>query len=214
MQYFLNSEGSVIIRTVIIAIKENKDFLTRVDGEIGDGDHGINMNKGFTMAGEQINESHNFSDAANILSQVLMMEIGGSMGPLYGTFFKKFFRETKDHEKITGEVFLNMLESALKGVKEMGQAEVGDKTMIDTLSPAVTGFRDALEMNLSFEDSLNKCTQAGEKGRDSTKEMIARIGRSARLGERSRGVLDAGAVSCCIILESMNRSVISILKTD
>lgn len=214
MQYFLNSEGSVIIRTVIIAIKENKDYLTRVDGEIGDGDHGINMNKGFTMAGEQIKESHNFSDAANILSQVLMMEIGGSMGPLYGTFFKKFFRETKDHEKITGEVFLNMLESALKGVKEMGQAEVGDKTMIDTLSPAVTGFRDALEMNLSFEDSLNKCTQAGEKGRDSTKEMIARIGRSARLGERSRGVLDAGAVSCCIILESMNKSVISILKTD
>lgn len=214
MQYFLNSEGSVIIRTVIIAIKENKDYLTRVDGEIGDGDHGINMNKGFTMAGEQIKESHNFSDAANILSQVLMMEIGGSMGPLYGTFFKKFFRETKDHEKITGEVFLNMLESALKGVKEMGQAEVGDKTMIDTLSPAVTGFRDALEMNLSFEDSLNKCTQAGEAGRDSTKEMIARIGRSARLGERSRGVLDAGAVSCCIILESMNKSVISILKTD
>lgn len=214
MQYFLNSEGSVIIRNVIIAIKENKDYLTRVDGEIGDGDHGINMNKGFTMAGEQINESHNFSDAANILSQVLMMEIGGSMGPLYGTFFKKFLRETKDHEKITGEVFLNMLESALKGVKEMGQAEVGDKTMIDTLSPAVTGFRDALEMNLSFEDSLNKCTQAGEAGRDSTKEMIARIGRSARLGERSRGVLDAGAVSCYIILESLTKSIIGIMKTD
>jgi dihydroxyacetone kinase-like protein len=214
MQYFLNRDGSVIIRTVIIAIKENKDYLTRVDGEIGDGDHGINMNKGFTMAGEQINESHNFSEAANILSQVLMLEIGGSMGPLYGTFFKKFFRETKGHEKITGEVFLNMLESALKGVKEMGQAEVGDKTMIDTLSPAVTGFRDALDMNLSFEDSLNKCTQAGETGRDSTKEMIARIGRSARLGERSRGVLDAGAVSCCIILESMNKSVISLIRTD
>lgn len=214
MQYFLNSEGSGIIKDVIKAIKQNKDYLTQIDGEIGDGDHGINMNKGFTMAGEQINESHNFSDAANMLSQVLMMEIGGSMGPLYGTFFKKFFRETKVHEKITGEIFLNMLESALKGVKEMGQAEVGDKTMIDTLSPAVTGFRDAIEMKLSFEDSLNKCIDGGRAGRDSTKQMVARIGRSARLGERSIGVLDAGAVSCFIILETMNRSIISILKID
>ena len=214
MQYILNAEGSIIIIEIIKAIKLNKDYLTQIDGEIGDGDHGINMNKGFTMAGEQINESHNFSEAAKILSHVLMMEIGGSMGPLYGTFFKTFFRETKEIEKINSTVFLKMLESSLNGVKEMGNAEVGDKTMIDTLSPAVAGFKDAIEHNLSFQNSLIRLVEAAEKGRDSTKDMIAKIGRSARLGERSKGVLDAGAVSCYIILESMSKSIINLLKTD
>jgi dihydroxyacetone kinase-like protein len=214
MQYFLNSEGSVIIRNIINAIRLNKDYLSKIDGEIGDGDHGINMNKGFTMAGEQIEENHSFSDGAKILGNVLIMEIGGSMGPLYGTLFKRFFKETKENDKITADIILKMLESALNGVKEMGNAEVGDKTMIDTLSPAVTGLKDAISKKLSFEDSLNKCIDSAREGRDSTKDMIARIGRSSRLGERSKGVLDAGAVSCYIILESMNKSIISILKTD
>jgi len=214
MQYFLNSEGSVIIIEIINAIKLNKDYLTKIDGEIGDGDHGINMNKGFTMAGEQIDNNQSFSNAAKILSNVLMMEIGGSMGPLYGTLFKRFFKETKEVEKITAEVVLKMLESALNGVKEMGNAEVGDKTMIDTLSPAVAGFKAAFEKKLSFEDSLSQCMESARKGRDSTKEMMARIGRSARLGERSRGVLDAGAVSSYIILESMSISVKRLLKAE
>jgi phosphoenolpyruvate---glycerone phosphotransferase subunit DhaL len=214
MQYFLNSEVSVIISDIIREIRLNKDYLTRIDGEIGDGDHGINMNKGFTMASELINDTHNFSDSAKILSHVLMMEIGGSMGPLYGTFFKNFFRETKEKEKITAPVFLCMLESSLKGVREMGLAEVGDKTMIDALAPAVKGFKESTGKGLDFCESLLNCVEAARVGRDSTKDMIARIGRSARLGERSRGVLDAGAVSCFIILESISKSVISILKTD
>lgn len=214
MEYFLNSEGSVIIRDVIGEITSNKDYLSKIDGEIGDGDHGINMNKGFSMAGERINESHSFSEAAKTLGNVLMMEIGGSMGPLYGTMFKSFFRETKDQDRITAEIILKMLESALDGVKEIGNAEVGDKTMIDTLAPAVSAMRAATISNCSFRDSLMKSLEAGREGRDSTKDMVARIGRSARLGERSRGVLDAGAVSCCIIIESMTESISAILKDD
>ena len=214
MQYFVNSQGSVIIREIIKAIRLNKDYLSKIDGEIGDGDHGINMNKGFGMADERINDSNSFSEAARILAQVLMMEIGGSMGPLYGTLFKTLFRETRDIENINATVYLSMFEAALLGVKEMGKAEVGDKTMIDTLSPAVAGLREGIEQNLNFKDSLIRSVEAAEKGRDSTKNMIARIGRSARLGERSKGVLDAGAVSCYIIIESMNKSVITLLKTD
>jgi phosphoenolpyruvate---glycerone phosphotransferase subunit DhaL len=214
MQYFLNKEGSVIIRDIIKAIRLNKDYLSKIDGEIGDGDHGINMSKGFGMADEQINDSHSFSDASGIVARVLMMEIGGSMGPLYGTLFKTFFRETRDYEKITSAIFLKMLESSLNGVKDMGKAEIGDKTMIDTLAPAVTGFRDGIEQNPDFGEALMRSVEAAERGRDSTKEMIARIGRSARLGERSKGVLDAGAVSCYLIIESMNKSIITILKRD
>jgi phosphoenolpyruvate---glycerone phosphotransferase subunit DhaL len=130
---------------------------------------------------------------------------------LYGTFFKRFYKETREVDKITPEIVLKMLESALSGVKEIGNAEVGDKTMIDTLSPAVNGFKDALSKKLSFEDSLNICVASARTGCDSTKEMIARIGRSSRLGDRSRGVLDAGAVSCYIILDSFAKSVKSII---
>lgn len=214
MQYFLNSEGSVIVKNIIEAIRQNKDYLSKIDGEIGDGDHGINMNKGFTMAGEQIEKKHTFSDASKIVGQVLMMEIGGSMGPLYGTLFKCFFTETKDFERIDAVIFHKMLESGLNAVKELGNAETGDKTMVDTLSPAVTKMKESIENNLSFKDSLINTIAAARAGCDSTKDMIARIGRSARLGDRSIGVLDAGAVSSFIIIESMNKAIISILKTD
>jgi dihydroxyacetone kinase-like protein len=216
MQYFLNTEGVDIIKYIIASIKLNRDYLSKIDGEIGDGDHGINMSKGFTIAGIRIEENNcqNFSDAAKILSQVLMMEIGGSMGPLYGTLFKNFHKETNDYEKITSTIFLKMLESALNGVIGIGKAKVGDKTMIDTLFPAVIGFKEGIENNFNFKDSLNVLLEYAQKGRDSTKEMVAKIGRSARLGNRSMGILDAGAVSCFIILESMSNSICSILNME
>jgi phosphoenolpyruvate---glycerone phosphotransferase subunit DhaL len=214
MQYFLNSEGSVIILNIIRIIQKNKDYLSEVDGAIGDGDHGINMNKGFSMAAERINGEHNFSDAANILGNVLMMEIGGSMGPLYGTFFKTIYRETKNFDIITAEVYRKMFQSALIAVKLMGDAEIGDKTLIDTLSPAIHGFSSSLEKKPDFTLALTSSVESASIGRDSTKYMIARIGRSARLGERSRGVLDAGAVSSCLIVEAMNTSIIEIMKSE
>ena len=212
MQYFLNSEGAIVIKNVIKSIQLNKAYLSEIDGVIGDGDHGINMNKGFTMAGERLEEGQNFSDAAKILGQVLMMEIGGSMGPLYGSFFKQLFRETKNEEKITASVFLKMLESSLNVVKELGGAKVGDKTLVDTLSPALDAFKASVEKGNSFRKSLSHLVDAAKKGRDSTLEMVAKVGRSARLGERSRGVLDAGAASSFIILETMSKSIIPILK--
>jgi phosphoenolpyruvate---glycerone phosphotransferase subunit DhaL len=214
MQYFLNSEGSGIILDVISSVKSNRDWLSKIDGEIGDGDHGVNMSKGFSMAAQKIEPGHNFSDANKILGQVLMMEIGGSMGPLYGTFFKSIFRSTKDLVKIEAAGFFKAIESSMIAVKELGSAEVGDKTLIDTLSPAVDILRKGIENNLPFEAILGEMIIAAKRGRDSTIELVARIGRSARLGERSRGVLDAGAASCYIILETMANSIIKILKTE
>ncbi len=213
-QYFLNSKGSGIILDVITSIKSNRDYLSRIDGEIGDGDHGVNMSKGFGMAGQRIDAGFSFSEANKTLGQVLIMEIGGSMGPLYGTFFKSIFRSTKDHEKIDDIIFMNALESSLIAIKELGNAEVGDKTLIDTLSPAVETFRNGIANKTIFHDNLLEMVTSAKRGRDSTKDLVARIGRSARLGERSRGVLDAGAVSCCIILETMADSIIKILISD
>ena len=212
MQYFVNSEGIGIIRNVIDSVKSAREYLSKIDGEIGDGDHGVNMYKGFQMAEKQLNDTQSFSDGNKILGQVLMLEIGGSMGPLYGTFFKCIYRSLRDIEKITAADFFNALDAALNSVKDLGKAQVGDKTMIDTLSPATDALRTGLQNNLSFEEILKSSIAAAKTGMETTKNMIARIGRSSRLGERSVGVLDAGSVSCFIIMESMGNSIIQKLK--
>lgn len=211
MKHFKNIEGSLALKQVIKTIQQNKDYLGMVDGEIGDGDHGVNMNKGFSMAGERIEDQHGFSDASKIIAEALMDDIGGSMGPLYGSFFKTLWRHSRNLEVIDASQYLEMLKAATASVMEIGGAKVGDKTLVDALEPAWVAFEKALDSGSAFEVALTESVKAAEVGRDSTKEMIAKIGRSARLGERSRGVLDAGATSSYLIIESMHTAIRGIL---
>jgi dihydroxyacetone kinase-like protein len=211
MKHFKNIEGSLALKQVIKTIQQNKDYLGMVDGEIGDGDHGVNMNKGFSMAGERIEDQHGFSDASKIIAEALMDDIGGSMGPLYGSFFKTLWRHSRNLEVIDARQYLEMLKAATASVMEIGGAKVGDKTLVDALEPAWVAFEKALDSGSAFEVALTESVKAAEVGRDSTKEMIAKIGRSARLGERSRGVLDAGATSSYLIIESMHTAIRGIL---
>jgi dihydroxyacetone kinase-like protein len=208
---FADREGRVVVEKLIEAIQANKTYLSEVDGAIGDGDHGINMAKGFGLAGERLTEEMGFSEALQTLGSTLVMEIGGAMGPLYGSFFKAMAKAGKDQEQIDRDVFGRMLSGALIAVTDLGNATVGDKTLVDTLSPAVKAFEAARSEDLSFKDALQKMATAAEQGKESTRELVARVGRASRLGERSKGVLDAGATSCHIILESMAKSVVALL---
>jgi len=211
MKHFKNIEGALALKQVIKAIQQNKDYLGMVDGEIGDGDHGVNMNKGFSMAGERIEDQHSFSDASKIIAESLMDDIGGSMGPLYGSFFKTLWRHSRNLETIDARQYADMLKAATASVKEIGGAKVGDKTLVDTLEPACAAFERALASGSDFDVALTDSVKAAEIGKNSTKEMVAKIGRSARLGERSRGVLDAGAASSYLIIESMHTAIGGIL---
>ncbi len=211
MKHFKNIEGALALKQVIKAIQQNKDYLGMVDGEIGDGDHGVNMNKGFSMAGERIEDQHSFSDASKIIAESLMDDIGGSMGPLYGSFFKTLWRHSRNLETIDARQYADMLKAATASVKEIGGAKVGDKTLMDTLEPACAAFERALASGSDFDVALTDSVKAAEIGKNSTKEMVAKIGRSARLGERSRGVLDAGAASSYLIIESMHTAIGGIL---
>jgi dihydroxyacetone kinase-like protein len=157
------------------------------------------MSKGFSMAREQITDTDNFSSACKKLGDVLLFEIGGSMGPIYGTFFRSIASATKTHEKIDDPTMLIALERALEGIMNIGGAKVGDKTLVDTFFPAVEAFKTGSD----FITAIDKAVAAAEQGMNSTKDMVAKIGRAARLGERSAGVLDAGSVSCFIILKSL-----------
>lgn len=213
MAFFKNAEGKEITLALVKAIKENKDYLSEVDGLIGDGDHGINMNKGFIMFENKAKEADmDFTVALKTLGRTLLGDIGGSMGPLYGTFFIEMSKKTKDTPEIDEKVFGDMLDAALSGIKSLGNAQVGDKTLVDCLEPAVIAFNEALTAGRSFQDSLTQMKEAAVKGRDATKDLVAKLGRASRLGERSRGVLDAGATSCCLILCTMADAISLLLQ--
>lgn len=206
----LRQAGS-IVRDLIATINANRAYLSEIDGLIGDGDHGINMSKGFTGCGARLDalgeKAEDLPVALEQLSQALMDDIGGSMGPLYGNFFLGFHDVLKPYPEMDAALFGEALAAAVANVQGMGNAQVGDKTLIDTLVPALDAYRHALASGSSFGQSLEAMRVAAEKGKNSTKQLQARIGRSARLGERSIGVLDAGATSCFLILESMAKSL-------
>ena len=201
MAKFSQQAGSLIVDRLIVAIQENKQFLSDIDGAIGDGDHGINMNKGFTLCREALDkQSGDFAYSLKTLGKILMMKIGGSMGPLYGKFFLSMGK-------------------ALEGVEDKGDGDTdkidqdisNDKTLMDVLIPAEVAFSSASDEGLPFEKALEAMDAAALKGRDSTVDMVAKLGRSSRLGERSRGVMDAGSASCYLILHTMADTIVELL---
>lgn len=213
MNTFRNDAGKPVLLKMVKGIQENKDYLGEVDGLIGDGDHGMNMNKGFTVFETRFaDREFTFTEGLDELGMILLNEIGGSMGPIYGTILMDMAEAGEDLEDISVEDFAKMLEAGLEGLCGIVDARVGDKTLVDTLSPAVDVMKKAAEDGKSFEEALPEMKAAAEAGRDSTKDMVAKYGRSSRLGERSRGVLDAGATSCYIILESMADGILQALK--
>ena len=125
------------------------------------------------------------------------------MGPIYGTIFMDSADAGMDLDEITVKDLADMLAAGLAGLQEIVEAQVGDKTLVDTLAPAVDALKEAAESGTSFEVALENMKAEAKRGMESTKDMVAKFGRSSRLGERSRGVLDAGSVSCCIILTAM-----------
>lgn len=214
MEYLVNEKNAGIIIEISDSIHQNERYLSELDGAAGDGDHGVNMNKGFSLAKERIQPDMSFSDGLNILRKILMEEIGGSMGPIYGTMFTKIYRTIRKENIITAESFLAALQNATEGLMELGGAKVGDKTLLDTLYPATEAFKRALENGNQFTECLTAMSVAATKGKESTKDMVAKVGRASRLGERSRGHIDAGAASCCIILTSMAEAIQEVMILD
>lgn len=204
MEKFTQEAGIAIVDRLILAIQENKQYLSDIDGAIGDGDHGINMNKGFTLCRESLDrESGNLSYGLKTLGKILMMKIGGSMGPLYGKFFLAIGKSLEDKEEIGLAEFSSAIRAAVTDIRKISPAQVGDKTLMDVLIPSADVLEKAAGEGMDFSAALDLMSAAAEAGRDSTVDMVAKLGRSSRLGERSRGVMDAGSASCCLILQTM-----------
>jgi dihydroxyacetone kinase-like protein len=210
---FKVKDGKPVLLKMVAEIQKNKDYLGEVDGLIGDGDHGMNMNKGFTMFAEQIAEKDiGFTEGLDELGNLLFSKIGGSMGPIYGSIFMSMAESIEDLEEIDTADVSKMVNAGLDGLHEVVKGEVGDKTLVDTLVPANEALKKAAGEGKPLVEALEEMKAAAAKGRDSTKDLVAKFGRSSRLGERSRGVLDAGAVSCCVILTAIADGITEQLK--
>jgi dihydroxyacetone kinase-like protein len=195
------TEGRPLVLALVETVEANRAYLSEVDGAIGDGDHGINMSKGFVLARTRLgDQSISVSDGVALIGKTLMTEIGGAMGPIYGTFFIQMSLQAKNKADIDVHVFDAMLTSARKAVEDLGGAKPGDKTIMDTLVPAQQKYHEAISAGADFHQALQQMADAAEQGKESTRNLVAKIGRASRLGERSRGTLDAGATSCALIL--------------
>ncbi|MBW4593957.1 MAG: dihydroxyacetone kinase subunit L [Brasilonema angustatum HA4187-MV1] len=194
------------LQTFATQIEQNKDYLTELDAAIGDADHGINMDRGFKKAIAQLPTVAD-KDIGSILktvSMTLISSIGGASGPLYGTFFLRASTAVAGKEELTAENVLQMLKAGLDGVLGRGKAQVGDKTMIDVLTPAVIAFQEAVSQGEGTLEAMQRAVAAAEQGVKYTAPMIAKKGRASYLGERSIGHEDPGATSCYWMLKSLS----------
>ena len=146
------------IKTYAQVIAENEAFLTDLDAQIGDADHGANMNRGFKAVLTKLptQEDKDISTILKTVGMTLLSTVGGAGGPLYSTIFLELGKTLADKEEIDLADWANALEAAEKGVQNRGKAVPGDKTMVDALEPAVIALKEALAQNLSFEEALRK----------------------------------------------------------
>lgn len=198
-----------ILNKINEVIDENKLYLSELDAAIGDGDHGLNMNKGFNAVVEKIS-TVNDSDISGIIKSsgmALVSNVGGASGPLYGTAFMKASMVIVKKEEIDIKDFVSMLEAALDGIKMRGKSNLGEKTMIDTLEPAVLEGKEGIDKELDTIEILNNILKSAEEGMKYTKEIMATKGRASYVGERSIGHQDAGATSMYLILKAVVENI-------
>jgi dihydroxyacetone kinase-like protein len=183
---------------------ENKEYLTQLDAAIGDADHGINMNRGFTNAQAEL-EKTNPQDVSAVLKTVamaLIRTVGGAAGPLYGTFFMRASTACANKTELEAADVVALFEAGLEGVLQRGKAELNDKTMVDALTPALTAMKNSLTNGADLTAILQTGTAAAEEGMKNTIPLQARKGRASYLGERSIGHQDPGATSSYLMLKT------------
>jgi dihydroxyacetone kinase-like protein len=186
-------------------IETEKDYLSELDGAIGDGDHGVNMAKCFREVKKKLAETTatDMNTLFNDVGMVVLNSVGGAMGALYGTFFLKMAQESAGKKELGLDDLVRIFQTAEQGILDIGKASPGDKTLLDTLAPAVRSLEQSAKDGLSLSDAMASFEQAAQKGMQSTTDMLAKMGRASRLGERTIGHQDAGATSCYFILRSL-----------
>ncbi|MBG3130647.1 dihydroxyacetone kinase ADP-binding subunit DhaL [Proteus mirabilis] len=192
-----------------LLFEQNSDYLTDLDREIGDADHGLNMNRGFRKVQEKLPEFEG-QDIGTILKttgMTLLSNIGGASGPLFGTFFIRAAKPTASLQSLELNQLVEMVTEGVEGIVSRGKAEPNDKTMCDVWWPVVESLKHANEQNLSIKEALAQAQVVAEKAAENTIAMQARKGRASYLGERSIGHKDPGSASVVLMIQALANSI-------
>ncbi len=198
---------AAVIQAMAEAMEENRKHLTKLDSEIGDGDHGNNMHRGFQAALERLEgtEADSPADVLKAVSTALISKVGGAAGPLYGTAFLRASTSLGEKEEVSPEDAAGAIEAALRGIKQRGKAELEDKTIVDALQPAAEAAREAA--GGSVAEVFRAAADAAREGAEATTDLVARKGRASYLGERAVGHQDPGATSTYLLLDAAARTL-------
>lgn len=191
---------------VAAAIIAQKDYLTDLDRQIADGDHGINMTRGFQAAMDAVEEMDDTTKPGPVLETIgkaFIHNVGGAAGPLYGTGFIKAAAVCDENTKLNIASFEKLLGAAIAGIEKRGHAKKGDKTMLDTLIPIHACFLPENAGGKTLFEVLQDASHAAKEGVDYTKTIAARRGRASLVGERSIGHEDPGAVSSMLMYRAL-----------
>lgn len=198
------------IESAARVLSEQRAYLTELDSAIGDADHAVNMERGFQAAVEKVAALAPDSPPGTILrtaGQAVMSSIGGSSGPLWGMAFRRAGQQAGDAQSLDSPAVAAMLEQFVASIRQLGKAEVGDKTMLDALAPAADTLRAHVDAGAGLSDALAAACEAAEAGAQATILLQARKGRASYLGERSIGHQDPGATSAVYILRALEAAI-------
>jgi len=189
-------------------VAENRGYLTKLDGAIGDGDHGTNMDRGMKKALEKLEatEGDDIGASLKAVGMALVSSVGGAAGPLYGTLFLQMGQASAGKSDLDLPGFTAALDAGVQGVIKRGKAEPGDKTMLDALGPALEALREAGD-DSDVAGALGRAAEAAREGMEATVPLVARKGRASYLGERSAGHQDPGATSSHLLLKTAAEAV-------
>ena len=198
-----------MIRSAAEKIRANRDELSKLDSAIGDGDHGTTIARAMTIAEKHIEESdkNNLKGLLKDVGWGVMGVDGGATGPLLGSFLMGLSNGIEEENEIDSTTMAAMFEAGLAGVRRQSKAQVGDKTMMDALLPAIDAIRQSIDAGKSIKQALQNAAEAAEKGAVSTKEFKARFGRARNLGDRTIGFQDPGATSIALIFNGFYEGV-------
>lgn len=192
-------------------IKSQELELTELDAAIGDADHGANMRRGTSKICQRMAEPDfpidDISAFMRAVGMVLISSVGGAAGPLYGAFFLRAAQVKQEDDTINLEELALMFRAGLEGIQQRGKAQMGDKTLIDTLQPAVEALEEAAKQELPMAEALEAARAAAEAGMTKTIDMQANRGRASYLGARAIGHQDPGATSFYYLIESAAKTL-------
>lgn len=195
----------LVVRTIAQTAVENEKYFGELDAVVGDGDFGYSMARGFELVLSDF-DTFDRSDIGTFLKKIAVVitgRIGGTSGPIWGTAFIRAGTAAAGKTELTTDDTVAMLRAAIEGIKQRGQSDLGDKTLLDALVPAVDVLEEELKQGNGAAEALARAAGTARERAEATREMLAKRGRAAYTGERSIGTLDAGAIAVAVMLERL-----------